>query len=49
MLPDDEPEPPLPSLDDLKAGFQPLPPETLFELKPHDRWLAAAIVASKRL
>jgi hypothetical protein len=38
----------LPSLDELNLGFQPLPPESANELKPHDRWLADAIIESKR-
>jgi hypothetical protein len=38
----------LPALDELTLGFQPLPAESSNELKPHDRWLADAILDSKR-
>jgi hypothetical protein len=37
-----------PPLDDLVAGFRPLPVESSDEIKTHDRWLADAIVDSKR-
>jgi hypothetical protein len=38
----------MPSLEELAAGFQPLPPESFDELKPLDHWLADAIRDSKR-